>query len=105
MTKAQEISIITECANRLGPDSYCGPWLLERIQEVESLIRSDILPTVTFADSSARCREILTAADERASEIKQRAQDEANKAQMLRHRVNERACATLREALKTLENL
>lgn len=34
-SKSEEIQILTECADSLGPESYCGAWLREQTQVVE----------------------------------------------------------------------
>ena len=44
MTKKREIEILQEAAEKLGADSYCGPWLREQIPQVDMEIRDDILP-------------------------------------------------------------
>lgn len=44
MTKRQELELLAETAAKLGPDSYCGPWLTKILPEVERDIRSDFFP-------------------------------------------------------------
>lgn len=41
MTKAQEIEIIKAAAEKLGPDSYLGPWLAEQLPALEMDLRAD----------------------------------------------------------------
>ena len=54
MTKSQEIQILRETVERLGPQSYCGPWLAEQIQFIEADIRSDLSPVPCWQKSRAR---------------------------------------------------
>lgn len=44
MTKNEELQILREAAEKLGPDSYCGPWLRTVIPIIERDIRSDNPP-------------------------------------------------------------
>jgi hypothetical protein len=51
MTKQNEIETLLACAKTLGGDSYCGPWLLDQIPQIEAEIRSDLLPMVSYSES------------------------------------------------------
>jgi hypothetical protein len=53
MDKQTEIHLLRTCAETLGPDSYCGPWLMDQIPQIESDIRSDLFPTMTYAETRA----------------------------------------------------
>jgi hypothetical protein len=44
MTKSQEIQIIREAIEKLGVNSYCGPWLTDQLPSIESAITSDYPP-------------------------------------------------------------
>lgn len=74
MTKPDEIEILRDAARRLGPDSYCGPWLAEQIQFIEADIRSDFppSPTLKYAESvveaaRAKCGEAMASAEREAA--------------------------------------
>lgn len=44
-TKAEELAAVRELADRLGPDSYLGPWLLDCLGYLAAEITADIRPT------------------------------------------------------------
>lgn len=44
MTKNEELQILRDAARKLGPHSYCGPWLTAAIPVIERDIRSDLAP-------------------------------------------------------------
>lgn len=62
MNKSDEIQILTDCADKLGSDSYCGQWLRDQIPFIESDLRSDIEPGIlasaSIQDSMRRCAEM-----------------------------------------------
>lgn len=49
ITKAEEIEILRRAAAGLGPDSYCGPWLMDQLPCIERDLRSDFPPVGTWA--------------------------------------------------------
>lgn len=51
MTKQQELDILSEAINKLGADSYLGPWLSNVRAEVASLIRNDHFPALSIAET------------------------------------------------------
>jgi cell division septum initiation protein DivIVA len=83
MTKNEEIQIITECADRLGPDSYCGSWLREQIPFIESDIQSDIGPGIlasaSIQDCARKCFEMRGEAMRERTKMIQDARDEAER--------------------------
>ena len=79
MTKNDEIQILLACAEKLGRDSYCGPWLADQIPFVESDMRSDILPTPTWSESRRMHDNTLASAREQAANILKSANEEAEK--------------------------
>jgi len=44
MTKAEEIMVLRNAIDRLGRDSYVGPWLESVVYQVEDCIKSDFPP-------------------------------------------------------------
>lgn len=77
MNKAQEIEILTEAANKLGPNSYLGPWLLEIKPELESILRSDFLPQLSLREAEATASRIVEEAKNKANGIEMQARKEA----------------------------
>jgi hypothetical protein len=51
MTKQDEIETLRKTAEKLGENSYCGPWLLDQLPQIEQDIRSDYFPQITWAES------------------------------------------------------
>ena len=85
MTKHDEIETLRTCAHTLGADSYCGPWLLDQIPAIESDIRADLLPMLTYSDSrlaqeqmreqaKADCERMLAQAKKEADQIRAHAE-------------------------------
>lgn len=64
MTKQQEISTIRQLAEKLGTDSYLGPWLLEQIPFLEQDLRSDLHPQVSLRQCAADCAALRQEADQ-----------------------------------------
>ena len=54
MTKTDEITILRDTIQRLGPHSYCGPWLAEQLQFIEADMASDFSPIPCWRQSRAR---------------------------------------------------
>jgi hypothetical protein len=51
MKKTQELEILRECAEKLGPNSYCGPWLLDQLPFIERDMRSNMLPQTSWTET------------------------------------------------------
>lgn len=82
MTKSEEIQILTQAANWLGRDSYCGAWLADQIPSIESAIASDYPPEAyafSIQDARIHADKIVAQAKEEASVIEARAKAEAEK--------------------------
>ncbi len=89
MTKQNEIEILRACAERLGPDSYCGPWLSDQIPAIESDIRADLFPMRSYRDArqtetdererNARiCADAVKSAEREAAALVAKAQKSAD---------------------------
>lgn len=78
MTKSEEIQILREAAAKLGSQSYCGPWLAEQIQFIESDIRSDCPPSPTLREAEERAAGIVALARAREAEILAHARRDAD---------------------------
>lgn len=70
-TKTEELAILRDAAERLGPDSYLGPWLLSRIEAIEHAILGDVMPLwIDPVEAMREARETTQAAMREASEIR-----------------------------------
>lgn len=65
-TKEEEIAILRDAANKLGAQSYCGPWLAQQLQNIESEIRSDFMPSADIRAAQREAQQILENAQARA---------------------------------------
>ena len=105
MTKNDELEIIRATAEKLGPNSYLGPWLLQLLPELESHMRADIRPMICIADAVMVAKR---AADYNAEQIIRDANAEASKAKSdaERYRSQARSLANnLRHAGKELAKI
>ena len=104
-TKQEEIDLLRQTAAELGKDSYCGPWLAEVADHVESDIRADMLPVPTVGAWRRYCGEMQAEAKDRADGIIAAATDKAREREGKAHREVEAAATALRAALRTLGSL
>jgi hypothetical protein len=106
MTKNEEIQILTECADRLGPDSYCGAWLREQIPFIESDIRSDVEPGILASASlqewKRRCAEMRADAIRDRDRILSDARKEADQIRAQAVRFNELQRDELKRTLRAI---
>jgi cell division septum initiation protein DivIVA len=117
MTKLEELSHVAELAQRLGPDSYLGPWLADCLPMLRDWMAGDFIPDgpLKMHSQAAMARnnaigeasEILEQArkddfDRRELSRKQAAAILAN-AQKEADRIRETAWSALRQATKALE--
>jgi hypothetical protein len=83
MTKNQELAFLRATADKLGSDSYLGPWLRQILPELEAIIRSDNLPQITIADAITQAEQaariageqIIREAEREAEQIRRQAQN------------------------------
>jgi cell division septum initiation protein DivIVA len=106
MTKSQEIQILSDAADKLGSDSYCGAWLREQIPFIESDIRSDFAPGVlasaSIQDCARRCAEMRADAMRDSDKILSDARKEADQIRAQAVRFNELQREELRRTLKAI---
>ena len=76
MTKTEEIALIREFAEKLGPNSYFGPVLKDQLDDIEHPIRADIYPE-TMASTREYRAKIRKEAEEQAALIRERAFSDA----------------------------
>jgi len=106
MNKATEIHLLRTCAETLGPDSYCGPWLLDQIPQIEAEIRSDLLPMVSYADARRGQEQTRLAAKADCELMLAEAKAEAERIRANAERFDRETRARLsREIQKILETL
>ena len=63
MTKSEELAILRDAAERLGPDSYCGPWLAEQLELVERDMLADLAPAPVWGELRADRADLDTERD------------------------------------------
>jgi hypothetical protein len=49
MTKPEELAVMAEAIQRLGPESYLGPWLAESLPTLRRWIETDFYPPTAEA--------------------------------------------------------
>lgn len=79
MLKSKEIEILRECVEKLGADSYCGPWLQDQIPFIEHDMRSDFLPTPSWVESRRLHEGHIALAKEQADRILAKAKAESDR--------------------------
>ena len=79
MTKANELTILTGCVQKLGSDSYCGEWLKSVLPEVEWLMKCDMIPTLTIAETRSQCNAMRNEAAEHSAKLISQAESQAAK--------------------------
>ncbi len=82
LTKQQEIDILDAAIEKLGTDSYLGPWLKSVKAELAALVKCDIFPDamdVSLAASRDAASKIKTAATDEAERIVNSAEEKARK--------------------------
>jgi cell division septum initiation protein DivIVA len=83
MDKQSELTILQQTAEKLGPDSYCGPWLLSILPQIVADMLDGLPPTPTMHASRELSFSILVCARDEAEQIISKAKAEA--AQTLQH--------------------
>jgi len=69
MTKSNELAILADCVQKLGSDSYCGEWLKSILPEVEWLMKCDMIPTITIAETRSQCDAMRKEAVEHSAKL------------------------------------
>ena len=108
MTKSEEIQIIRNAAAALGSASYCGPWLAEQLQFIESAMRADIEPGAAGLSWLATFRECIamkSEAVEFAKETRDQAEREAGKRIEAASKQAERIRAEVRAEVQRAERV
>jgi hypothetical protein len=79
MTKSNELAILTDAVQKLGSDSYCGEWLKSVLPEVEWLMKCDMIPTLTIAETRSQCDAMRKEASEHSAKLISQAESQAAK--------------------------
>ena len=106
MFKQEEIAILAAAADKLGPHSYCGPWLTAAIPIIERDIRSDNPPNPFTPEERAEvilreAEDVLRRAKADAAIILRQANQQKDEARQIRLAA---ACAVA-EANRALEKI
>lgn len=72
MTKTQEVALIREFAEKLGPNSYFGPVLKDQLADIEQAIQNDLYPD-TMASTREYLAKLRKEAEEQAAFIRDQA--------------------------------
>lgn len=107
MTKNQEIQILRDAVAKLSLDSYCGPWLAQQIEIVESAIKSDFFPTVDLRETARDCanmaRQCRVDCDGAIARAKKEADQVVASARKDADRISGRVLCALRQSVKEME--
>ena len=79
MTKNDELETLRKTAEKLGENSYCGPWLLDQIPQIEQDIRSDFFPLTTWTESRRIQEQHLANAKTQAEFMLKQAKEKADR--------------------------
>lgn len=79
MNKQDELETLRKTAEKLGANSYCGPWLLDQIPQIEQDLRSDFFPQITWAESRRIQDQHLANAKAQAEFLLKQAKDKADR--------------------------
>jgi hypothetical protein len=79
MTKNDEIETLRKTAEKLGPNSYCGDWLIDQLPFIENDMRSDFLPQTSWTQTRKREQLGIALAKEQAARILKDAEEQAER--------------------------
>jgi hypothetical protein len=113
-TKTEELEGLRALIDKLGPDSYLGPWLLDAFDHLEANIRADIPPlnamdqyriaTRQRLDTEAACRQMRDEARLTLDQAHAQAGAITGKARIEADDIRGRAWSALNQCLKQLQN-
>lgn len=102
MSKNEELEIIRDTVRRLGPDSYCGPWLSDALPAIEQDLRSDFAPSASIEDARKEAARIISEAAERGKELLRLAQLRADQVTHQANQARGEVSAAIRAAERVL---
>jgi hypothetical protein len=77
MDNQKELTVLQKTAEELGPDSYCGPWLLSILPQIVADMLDGLPPTPTMQASRELSISLLVNARFEAEQIVAKAKAEA----------------------------
>lgn len=105
MTKNDELLVLEDAINKLGRDSYLGPWLKEIKAELTRDIENDFFPCITLESSvslaNKAAEDIIHSAKIEAGGIVRSARSEADRIKVNAYRVND----SVRQLISKIEDL
>jgi hypothetical protein len=106
MNKQDELETLRKTAEKLGSNSYCGPWLLDQLPQIEQDIRSDFFPQTTWAESRRIQEQHLANAKTQAEFLLKQAKEKADRMiqDAEKHSAQVRA-SLIRDLEKAISNL
>ena len=114
-TKTEELEGLRALIDKLGPDSYLGPWLLDAFDQLAGQVRADMAPLSAAEeaqycianqyrlDTKARCDEMRFDVERTLREATTRAEIITNQARVEADNIRGRAWQALNQCLKQLE--
>jgi hypothetical protein len=110
MTKNEELQILRDAAAKLGPHSYCGPWLTAVIPIIERDIRSDNPPNPFTPEERAavilrEAEDVLRRAKSDAAIILQQANQQLADARSIRRNATHAVAVASRDLEKLANSL
>lgn len=103
MTKSQELELFRNLVSAFPDDSYIGEWLRQVDAEVESNLRSDIIPMISLRDSTRQCEVIVANAHDRAASILRHAEAKAESIVITAKREEQHVRKVVADAITVLE--
>jgi hypothetical protein len=103
MTKSQELELFRNLVSAFPDDSYIGEWLRQVDAEVESNLRSDIIPMISLRDSTRQCEAIVANANQRAASIVRQAEAQAESIVIAAKREEQHVRKVVNDAINVLE--
>ena len=104
MTKNQELQLIRDAIQRLGPGSYLGPWLADQLPSIEGALASDHPPEAyacSIREARIHCEKLITQAREEADKLLARAKADAETERQKACRFNDSIRADLLRAIES----
>jgi hypothetical protein len=113
-TKTEELEGLRALIDRLGPDSYLGPWLLDAFDQLADQVRADMTPlsaaeqyriaTQHRFDTEARCQQMRAQARHALDQAQATAGAITGQARIEADNIRGRAWSALNQCLKQLDS-
>jgi len=103
MKKSEELQLIRDAVQRLGPGSYLGPWLSDQIPSIKGALASDYPPEAyacSIREARIHCEKIITQARDEAEKTRARAKADAEAERQKACRFNDSIRADLLRAIE-----